>query len=571
MRKDLEVFLTSTHDAVIAIDQNCIITLYNKEAEKLIGIKREQALGRNVNEIVVNTRLPYVLKTGEYELDWQQQLRDFEIITSRMPIKDSEGKVIGAIAVFRNVTDLFNLDKQISSLNSYKSLLQAVFAAVQDAISVVDETGHHIMVNPAYTRITGISAEEVYGKEANYDIQEGESVHLQVLRSKKPVENTKITTKPVGKTVIARGAPIIVGDQLKGSVVILHDISEIKQLTEKLSEAHKRIRELSAKYSFDDIIGGSETMNEAKAQVIKASNVPATVILKGESGTGKELFAHAIHNESKRRNNQFVRVNCAAIPETLLESELFGYEDGAFTGAKKGGKKGLFEEASNGTIFLDEISEISISTQVKLLRVLQEKEITRLGGVQPIHVNVRVISATNVNLKEKVEKGLFRDDLYYRLNVFPIDIPPLRERLEDIEALCHRFIEKLNIEYGRDIKEISDEAIEMLKRHNWPGNVRELENVIGRSIINMNINEKTIQKEHLPFLATMNSPDKIPYEFEAMDFDIAKLGKATDEFEKKYIEKAYHHYGKNKTLTAQKLGISIRSFYYKLEKYHIDA
>jgi transcriptional regulator with PAS, ATPase and Fis domain len=384
------------------------------------------------------------------------------------------------------------------------------------------------------------------------------------------VENTKITIKPSGKVVIARGAPIVVGEKLKGSVAILHDISEIKQLTNKLSEAQKRIRELSAKYSFDDIIGNSEKMNEAKAQVIKASNVPATVILKGESGTGKELFAHAIHNESQRKNNQFVRVNCAAIPETLLESELFGYEEGAFTGAKKGGKKGLFEEASNGTIFLDEISEISITTQVKLLRVLQEKEITRVGGVKPIHVNVRVISATNVNLKEKVEQGLFREDLYYRLNVFPIEIPPLRERIDDIKDLTYRFIEKLNTEYGRDVKEISNDALEILKNYKWPGNVRELENVIGRSIINMNINEKIIKKEHLPGLVSINFPDNLNHKLEAYEKKIETLASAINEFEKDYIQNIYEFCNKNKTLTAKTLKISIRSLYYKMEKYDIN-
>lgn len=570
MKKELEVFLTSTHDGVIAIDNKCIITLYNKEAEKLVGIPKEEAIGKSVDDIVINTRLPHILKTGDYELDWQQQLRDYEIITSRMPIKDSEGKIIGAIAVFRNVTDFFNLDKQLSSINEYKSLLQAVFASVQDAISVVDETGHHIMVNPAYTKITGISAEEIYGKYANYDIENGESLHLKVLRSKKPVENTKVTIKPSGKVVIARGAPIVVGEKLKGSVAILHDISEIKQLTNKLSEAQKRIRELSAKYSFDDIIGNSEKMKEAKEQVIKASNVPATVILKGESGTGKELFAHAIHNESQRKNNQFVRVNCAAIPETLLESELFGYEEGAFTGAKKGGKKGLFEEASNGTIFLDEISEISISTQIKLLRVLQEKEITRVGGVKPIHINVRVISATNVNLKEKVEQGFFRDDLYYRLNVFPIEIPPLRERIDDINDLTYRFIEKLNTEYGRDVKEISNDALEILKNYKWPGNVRELENVIGRSIINMNINEKIIKKEHLPVLVPVNISDSKNYKFETNEQKIGTLTNAINEFEKDYIQHIYELCNKNKTLTSKTLKISIRSLYYKMEKYNIN-
>lgn len=569
MRKELEVFLTSTHDGVIAIDKNCKITLYNKEAEKLIGMPRDEALNRNIKEIVVNTRLPYILETGEYELDWQQHLRNFEIVSSRMPVKNKDGEIIGAIAIFRNITDRLNLDKQLTSMNEYKSLLQALFQAVQDAISVVDENGKHIMINPAYTRITGITTDEIYGKDANYDVSKGESVHMKVLRTKRPVGNTKITTKPSGKVVVARGAPIKVGQKLKGSVVILHDISEIKQLTTKLNEAEKRIRELSAKYAFDDIIGESQVIREAKEKMIKSARVPATVILKGESGTGKEMFAHAIHNESKRRNKQFVRVNCAAIPETLLESELFGYEEGAFTGAKKGGKKGYFEEANNGTIFLDEISEINLSTQVKLLRVLQEKEITRVGGVKPIHVNARVISATNVNLREKIEKGEFRDDLYYRLNVFPIDIPPLRDRLDDIDFLAKRFIEKLNIEYGRNIKDISPKALSELKKHNWPGNVRELENIIGRSIISMNTNEQVIMNEHLPILKNIGIRNNGEHVEEIWNGEITKLAQATDSFEEDYLRRTYEIFDCNKTITAKKLGISIRSLYYKMEKYKI--
>lgn len=570
MRKELEIFLTSTNDGVIAIDGNCIITLYNKQAEKLVGIPKEAALGRNVSDIVINTRLPYVLETGEHELEWHQQLRNYEIITSRIPIKDQSGKTIGAMAVFRNVTDTYNLDKQLSSLNEYKSLLQAVFAAVQDAISVVDENGNHIMVNPAYTRITGVTADEIYGKPAGYDIEEGESIHLKILNTKRPVHNTKMMIRPSGKMVIARGAPMLVGNQVKGSVVILHDISEIKQLTEKLVDAQKRIRELSAKYTLEDIVGDSEVMLQAKQQLIKASNVPATVILKGESGTGKELFAHAIHNQSSRKNEQFIRVNCAAIQETLLESELFGYDEGAFTGAKKGGKKGLFEEANNGTIFLDEISEVNNSAQVKLLRVLQEKEITRVGGVNPIHVNVRVISATNVNLKEQVDNGHFRDDLYYRLNVFPIDIPPLRDRINDVDALVKRFIEKLDVEYGRNVTAISEEAVKILKKYNWPGNVRELENVIGRAMINMNINEKTIKRDHLPILAYSDKVDNIELTEKPDIGDISKLSEVTDEFEKKYINQVYALCQKNKTMTAKSLGISIRNLYYKMEKYNID-
>jgi len=572
MKKELETFLASTQDGVISIDTNCRIKLINKKAAEIIDTDAVNVVGKEITDIIKNSRLPYVLRTGKHELDWQQKLGDYQIITSRMPLKDKKGKIIGAIAVFRNITDTFNLDRQLNNLNEYKSLLQAVFSAVKDAISVVNTEGKHIMVNPAYTKVTGISEDEVIGKYANYDIKEGESLHLKVLKAKKPVKNTKMILKPSGKMVIAQAAPIIVNKELKGSVAVLHDITEIRELTKELSEAQKRIRELSAKYTFDDIVGKSRIMIEAKEQLMKAANVPATVLLRGESGTGKELFAHSIHNEGRRKEKQFVRVNCAALSESLLESELFGYEGGAFTGAKKDGKKGLFEEANNGTIFLDEISEISMNTQVKLLRVLQEKEITRVGGVKPVHVNVRVVTATNVNLMDLVKKGKFREDLYYRLNVFPIYIPPLRERLKDIEILVKKFINKFNIEYRRNVNGINKDALDVLTKYNWPGNVRELENIIGRAMINMDFNEIRISKLHIPLLISEKNYDN-KSKGQKKDTVIKKyknLKEAKENFEKKYLEKTYKESKKNKTKTAKELNVSIRSLYYKLDKYNIE-
>lgn len=566
MKKELEIFLKSTKDGVVSIDKNCIITLYNIEAEKIIGVPRKDAVGKHVNEVIKNSRLPSILKTGEHEIDWQQEFNSYYLLASRMPIKNEDGKAVGAIAVFRNITDIMNLDKQITNLKEYQSLLQAVFDSAQDAISVVDDKGIHIMVNRAYTKLTGITEQEIIGKTALYDIEEGESLHNRVLKTGRPVKNTKLITKPSGKKVVAQAAPIVVGDKLKGSVAVLHDVTEIRELTDKLHEAQKRIRELSSKYSFDDIIGTSEKLTNIKIQAKKAAKVPATVLLRGESGTGKELFAHAIHSESSRKYNQFVRVNCASLTETLLESELFGYEEGSFTGAKKGGKKGLFEEADNGTIFLDEISEISMSIQVKLLRVLQEREILRVGGVTPIPINVRIIAATNVDLKKAVKKGKFREDLYYRLNVYPITLPPLRERKEDIQRLAVTFIKKFNNDYGRNVNHIAKETLELLHNYEWPGNVRELENIIGRSMINMNYNEQVINIEHLPFL-TKPTSKKIEVPITVKDEEIETLDSIVSKIESKYIKEIYDKFNKNKKQTAEKLGISIRSLYYKMEKY----
>jgi len=336
--------------------------------------------------------------------------------------------------------------KEFAKQKEIQSTLKAIIRSTDDAISVVDEKGLHTIINPAYTRLTGLIEEDVLGKPPTIDIADGgESMHLKVLRTKKPVHGVRMRVGPNRKEVIVNVAPVIVGGVLKGTVAVIHDISDIEYLTEELNRVKRRVRHLESKYTFEDIVGKSRGMIIAKEQARKAAETPATVLLQGESGTGKELFAHAIHHVSKRKNRQFIRVNCSALVDTLLESELFGYEGGAFTGAKRTGKRGLFEEANKGTIFLDEIGVMSINLQAKLLRVLQEKEIVRVGGSSPINVDVRIISATNIDLKNAVEEGRFREDLYYRLYVIPIYIPPLRERKEDMPLLVNNLIKKYNI------------------------------------------------------------------------------------------------------------------------------
>jgi len=443
-------------------------------------------------------------------------------------------------------------------------MLKAIIHSSNDAISVVDENGNGILINPAYTRITGLTEEDVLGKPATTDIYQGESMHFHVLKTKKPVRGVKMLVGPKKKEVAVNVAPIIVDGQLKGSVGIIHDMSEIRELSTELQRAKERIRTLEAKYNFDDIVGQSEEMLIAIEQARIAAKTPATVLLRGESGTGKELFAHAIHNESDRKYNHFIRVNCAAISESLLESELFGYEEGAFSGAKRGGKKGYFEEANNGSIFLDEIGELSLSTQAKLLRTLQEQEIIRVGGTKPIPIQVRIIAATNKNLEQEVRRGNFREDLFYRLNRIPIYIPALRSRIEDIPLLCDHLINKINHDYGRNVEGITNEAVELLKSYAWPGNVRELENILGRAIIFMDYSENMIDIKHL---------SKLGYNFQKkqeQDYpneESLPLYTLVENFEKRIISHILHKHRGSKTKTAKELGISIRTLYYKMEKY----
>jgi len=561
--KGISSILNSTHDAMVAIDLNEKIVIFNYAAEMLIGCSASEVIGQPVRNIIKNTRLPHILKTGKAEINQQQNLGDITIITNRVPVLDDQGKIIGAAAVFRDISEVQQLAEKITNLQQVRSLLEAIINSTQDAISVVDERGYGILINPAYTKITGLQAKDVINKPATVDIAEGESMHLHVLRTQKPVKGVVMKVGPAHKEVVVNVSPIIVNGQLKGSVGVIHDISELKKLSQELDKAKRTIRRLEAKFNFEDIVGTSGKLRVVVEQAKRAAPTSATVLLRGESGTGKEMFAHAIHNASNRISGQFVRINCAAINENLLESELFGYVEGAFSGARKGGKVGLFEEANGGTIFLDEIGEISWSLQTKLLRVLQEKELLRVGDTKPRPVDIRVIAATNANLEELIEKKTFRKDLYYRLNVIPIYIPALRERKEDIYPLALHIIQKLNQEYGRNIKDITPEVNEYLLSYEWPGNVRELENVLGRAVINMKFNESIIKITHLPVLDNYYA---IAPSSDQQDF----TGNYQENFakwEKNLLERTLNFCEGNKAETARQLQISIRNLYYKLEKY----
>jgi len=574
MDKEITLILNATHDAMIAVDTAGRITIFNRMAENLTHKKASDVLGTAIESVIETTRLPNVLETGLAELNQKQVLGDIEIITSRLPLIDENGSILGAVAIFRDITEMVQLAEEITNLKEIQGMLEAVFNSTRDAISVVNQDGIHVFINPAYTRLTGLQPGEVLGKDFSVDLAKDNvesSVHQRVLETRKSVEGVVLRAGKLRREVIASAAPLEVDGELRGSVAVIHDISEIKQLNQELDQAKQIIRTLEAKYTFDDIIGSEGSLRSAISKAEIAASTPATVILRGESGTGKELFAHAIHNASNRRNAQFIRVNCAAISESLLESELFGYEEGAFTGASKGGKIGFFERSSGGTIFLDEIGEINLSTQAKLLRVLQEKEIVRVGGSKPVAVDVRVISATNLDLEKAVQEGVFRKDLYYRLNVIPIEIPPLRERKGDLPQLVDHLLRRFNQEYGRNVEGLSSAALTRLAQFNWPGNVRELENYIGRAMIHMKINEKTMDIQHLQPSDRENTIQNVEVSQEKSISETVPmtLKEMSESFEKQYIHDVLLKAGGNKTECARLLAISIRALYYKLERYEL--
>lgn len=339
---------------------------------------------------------------------------------------------------------------------------------------------------------------------------------------------------------------------------------------QKLFEEVKKFQ--NARYNFSDIVGQSEAIKQTIAIAENVANGVSTILIYGETGTGKELFAQSIHNASDRRDKPFVAINCGALPPSLIESNLFGYVEGAFTGAKKGGVPGAFEQANGGTIFLDEISEMDPNLQTKLLRVLQEREVVRIGGVKPIRIDVRVIASTNKDLTKLIEEGSFRSDLYYRLNVIQIKVPPLRERISDIPLLVNYFIRKYNTLLGKYVLEASQEALQILQEYNWPGNVRELQNCIENALNMTQKDEKIIYPHHLPpYIQDMRRQRNF-VQFKPIDQPMG--GKTLDqilaEAERDIIKQALLQAKHVKKEAATLLGISTTTLWRKMVQYQLQ-
>lgn len=553
-----ELIFSSVEEGMIGIDDQGIVNLFNKSAERMTQISVENAIGKHVHEVISLSELPKVFDTGRVELNKELILESgTKIVTSRYPMINEEGKQVGAFAVFKDISEVVRLAEEITNLTEIQKMLEAIIYSSEDAISVVDEEGKGILINPAYTRITGFSEADVIGQPATADISEGESIHLKVLQTRKPVRGVNLRVGKLKKDVIVNVAPIIVNQQLKGSVGVIHDMTEMRGLMKELDHARTLIRTLGATYSFEDIVGTSNEINFTIEQAKLAASVSVTVLLRGEVGAGKDLFALAIHSESNRSHHPFLRVNCSSAEKHLLETELFGSEKDGFI------QPGIFEQAINGTIFLDEVGELTKKTQAKLLRVLRENAIIRVEGTTSIPVDVRIIASSSLNLEKAMLEGTFREDFYYQLNRMPIHIPSLRNRKQDIPAIAEHLLVKLNQEFGRNVEGFAEEAMESLLLYDWPGNVRELENVISRSMIFLQPNDRTVEEYHLPkSMLVIPSEDK-------GETSLGTLAEQMDEMEKKVLAQALKLSGGNKSRTAKQLNISLRTLYYKLEKYHL--
>ena len=448
----------------------------------------------------------------------------------------------------------------------FVTTMEKIFDPISVPIILVDKETNIRMINKVFANYLKFPKEELIGRKVE---EVDRNTRFPYVFKTKKAEIAWKHKFENGHTAIVHRIPVLDDDNevMYGfGMVLFEDVEEFKDIIEKnkllereLYHYKKELKKIhGAKYSWQNVIGDSKSMTKVKYMGKKASQTNSNVLLLGESGTGKELFAHAIHNSSKRSYFPFVILNCAAIPSELLESELFGYEEGAFTGAKKGGKIGKFELANGGSIFLDEIGDMPLEMQVKLLRVLQEREIERIGSNNTIDVDVRIIAATNKNLKELVKEKKFREDLYYRLNVMTIEIPSLRERREDIEQLSELLLEKLTKQLGRYVQKIESDTMSYLKSHNWPGNVRELENVLERAI---NLTDTdTISSNHLPSYLLQNER-KIETDI------IVPLKYIIEDVEKEAIERCLKYTDGNKLKTARLLDISRSSLYDKMEKY----
>lgn len=452
--------------------------------------------------------------------------------------------------------------EKLADIKRLKGELDTVLNSVQEAIEVAGIDGKIKYVNPSFSRVTSIPASQRIGHNI-FDVSPNGAL-ARSLRTHEPVFAHRALVGGTNVDVISNASPIVVDGKMEGAVVVFQPLTDIYKLMEQLKASNQVIDDLQSRinqistssYTFDDLIGSHPEFESALDLARKAAKSNSTILITGESGTGKELFAHAIHGTSSRLDKPFIKVNCAAIPETLLESEFFGYEKGAFTGAMKT-KLGKMELANGGTIFLDEIGDMNPYLQAKLLRVLQEMEFERVGGTETIKVDVRVIAATNRNLLELAKSGDFREDLYYRLNVLELRLPPLRKHKEDIPAYVHSLIAKFNRKFGKHVLGLTSQAEELLMHYDWPGNIRELQNVLERAMV-------TVEGEiitHKSMLNLVDSPALLPQD------EVSGVIMPIEQMEKQMIRQALKRYGDTvhgKKQAAKALKISLATLYNKL-------
>lgn len=562
--------LSSIPMGIFVVNQKREVIHYNDAGLRMIKREKDEVKNRQAGEIFDAEKIERVFSTGETILNQLQITPNMGILVDYSPILDDEQEVKGLIIVVQDLPMLEEMAKELDYVKNLNKDLRAILSTVYDEILVVNKDGVLLRVNES--RVSGFwdgDLNELIGKNLVELEKQGlfkPAVIGPVLEKNRKVSVVQET--PRGRKVLAVGNPVFdENGELDRIVIASRDITETTQLKSELKE----MKRLSEQYKKElDSLKIRETLNRTVIHcspkidrilrdIEKVAKYSSTVLLTGESGVGKEVFAKAIHQVGPRANRPFLKINCGAIPENLLESELFGYEKGAFTGANPKGKIGYFQQADQGILFLDEIGEMPLSLQVKLLRVLQEKEVTPVGGTQPVPVDVQIIAATNKNLEQMVEEGKFREDLFYRLSVIPIHIPPLRERPEDIPPLAYHFLQQWNQKHDRNIQ-LAPDALNLLEVYPWPGNVRELQNVIERAVITTD--EEVITADHIYHILKWNKPS---VKKKPIITNIMPLQEALEEVEEQLVMMAMERY-KTTTMAAKMLGISQSSVSRKYQK-----
>lgn len=553
------------HNGVFIINCEGIVIYCNEASLSLLDENNSSPIGKHINELVEHP-LEMAFLEGRIRSNIWRTIKNRTILINQSPIY-KDGNIIGAINIFQNSNELSSALHNLEDTQKEVSKLKGILELLYNGILIIDKEGIITMINEPYCEFLGIKMTEAVGKHVTQVIP-NTRMHIAVKTGQS--DNGELM-KVKNKEIIVSRHPIRENGEIVGVIgkVLFTNVKDLIDLTQRLSSVESKIvsyqkelkRVRGAKYSFDNIVGENEKMKEAKRLALIVAKSRSTVLIRGESGTGKELFVHAVHEASDRSEGPLVRINCAAIPANILESELFGYEEGTFTGANKGGRAGKIEQAHGGTLFLDEIGDMPLHMQVKLLRVLQEKEIERLGSSVTKQVDIRLISATNRPLEDMVKKGEFREDFFYRINVFYIHIPPLRERGKDILTTAHFLLGKLCDQLRMTIKGFHPDVEELFSKYNWPGNVREMENVIERAL-HLAEHGLMIELEQLPpYLVNIGEQDTTSTNF-LLETEIKKA-------EIKAIKRALKATDDHRVKAAELLGIHRASLYRKLEKYDL--
>jgi PAS domain S-box-containing protein len=554
LKDQLETILQHSNIGVLMTDGSMQVVYANEAFGKISGRSVDSIMSRELGEI-----FPGLLIEGHTPHHYEK-FKSILHISSYETVNHEEGRIL----LFQDISEFEKMAEELETVKKLKLTIETTLENAYDGILMTDEKNMITMVSPPLLELFNLEKADVLYKPVERVLPQ---LKLGNVFSSEMAEVSDFHEMN-GIRYIVHRIPIKKDGKVIGAIgkVMFRQLNEVSELFKRLQKAenkasfyHQQLKKSeSARFTWEHIFSKDPYMEKLKKSAAKAAKGRSTVLVRGESGTGKELFAHAIHNSSARSDGKFVVVNCAAIPEDLLESEFFGYEEGAFTGAKQRGKIGKFDLANGGTLFLDEIGDMSLSLQAKLLRVLQEREFYRVGGNVRVKVDVRIIAATNRNLEEMVKQGEFREDLYYRLNVISLNIPPLRERLLDVEYLITGLMKELNSMLGTSITGISKQANEALLRYGWPGNVRELRNVLERAMTFAEHGK--IQVEDLPdyIISQLSSPVTEEISL-AQD---AELGA---------IKKALSQTNGNKAKAARLLGISRSGLYEKIKKYQLSV